>query len=454
MKLFDYIVVGGGSGGIASARRAAAHGAQVALVEARRIGGTCVNLGCVPKKMMFNAASIAETLEDASSYGFAGEPGRFDWGKVKAQRDAAVTRLVEIYTRNLQASGVTTVSGRAKLTLAADAPGGLMVEVDGERFGAPHVLLAMGGYPRVPNVAGAQLGITSNGFFELETQPKRVVVIGAGYIGVELAGILRALGSAVTLLARHQTPLTPYDPMVQEELVEHMTNNGIEFVGNAEPERVTRSDNGRLKVSSKDGREFADFDTLIWSVGRVPATAGLGLDGAGINLDAKGFVEVDAQQNTTRAGVYAVGDVTGKVPLTPVAIAAGRALADRLFAQRLDAAIDYDNVPTVVFSHPPIGAVGLTEPAARERFGDDIAVFKTRFTNLFHALTKHRPKTAMKLVTQASTGKVLGIHVIGRAADEMIQGFAVALHMGATKADFDRTIAIHPTAAEELVTLR
>lgn len=453
MKDFDYIVVGGGSGGIASARRAAAHGARVALVEARRLGGTCVNVGCVPKKLMSNAALVAETLSDARGYGFDVPLTRVDWAQLKARRDAAVERLVGIYRRNLDSSGVEVFDGRAKL-VSAGAGRRSLVEVDGKRLQAPHVLIATGGSPRVPTLSGAQLGITSNGFFELATQPKRVAVVGAGYVGIELAGIFRGLGSETAVFSRYDLPLPHFDSMVQEELLGHLREAGIEFLTGHEPQRVVRSENGTLKVACGGGKEHGGFDAVVWAIGRVPSSRGIGLEQLGVELDEQGHVRVDGQQNTTCSGLYAVGDVTGKVPLTPVAIAAGRALSDRLFGGVPDSALDYDNVPSVVFGHPPVAAVGLTEQEARQRFGGDVAVYSHRFVNLFHALTERRPKTAMKIVTQRSTDRVVGVHLVGRDVDEMIQGVAVAVRMGATKADFDRTVAVHPTGAEEFVTMR
>jgi glutathione reductase (NADPH) len=452
MKDYDYIVIGGGSGGIASARRAAAHGAKVALVEARRIGGTCVLTGCVPKKLMFNAASIAETLADAEGYGFSFEPPRVDWATLKSRRDAAVERLVGIYEKNLDTAGVTTVRGRAKL-LPTKRVGVHEVEIDGERISGRHVLIATGGSPRVPALPGAQLGITSNGFFELETQPKKIAVVGSGYVAMELAGIFQQLGTQVTVLSRTALPLERFDPMLREELLGHLKSTGVEFLPETEAVRLIRTDSSQLKLIDQKKNEHVGFDTVLWAVGRTPASAGLGLEGVGVETDAGGHIVVDEYQNTSAANVHALGDVTGKAKLTPVAIAAGRALSDRLFAGKSERKLDYENIPTVVFSHPPIATVGLTEVQARECFGDDVAVFNTRFTNLFHSLTKIRPKTAMKIVTQRSTDRVLGVHVIGRNADEMIQGVAIAVRMGATKADFDRTVAVHPTGAEELVTI-
>lgn len=454
MENFDYIVIGGGSGGLASARRAAKHGAKVALVESGRLGGTCVNVGCVPKKVMWNAASVAEALHDAADYGFAvpEEAPAFDWLGMKAKRDAYVKRLNGIYARNLDADSVTHVQGWGKLA------GGHDVQVEtaeGERrLSAPHILVATGGKPRLPEVVGAELGITSDGFFELERLPEHVAVVGSGYIAVELAGIFRALGSDVTLLIRRERLLGSFDCLLRDTLMEEMLRSGIRVETGVEVERLTRED-GKLTVIGTSGQTLAGFDELIWAIGRDPNTRGIGLEAAGVHVEDDGVVPVDDFQNTSLAGVYAVGDVTGKWELTPVAIAAGRRLADRLFGGQPEARLEYESIATVVFSHPPIATVGMTEEQAHELYGQSgVRCYTTHFTNMYHAVTERKSATAMKLVTVGAKEKVAGVHVIGLGADEMIQGFAVALRMGATKADFDRTVAVHPTAAEELVTLR
>ncbi|MBK8998216.1 MAG: glutathione-disulfide reductase [Myxococcales bacterium] len=448
MNSWDYLVVGGGSGGIASARRAAEHGARVALIEAARLGGTCVNVGCVPKKIMWNTAAIADALGDAGDFGFDVDVAGFDWAKMKAGRDAYVERLNGIYAKNLERSGVSRISGRARFVEPR------VLEVCGERHGAEHVLLATGGRPRVPAVPGAELGITSDGFFELTALPRRVAIVGAGYIAAELAGMLTSLGAEVTLLLRHEELLRRFDVSLRETLMREMAAQGINVMSCIHLSRVERSADGSLSLRSSTGEELSGLDALIWAVGRDPNTEGLGLDAARVDCDAEGHVRVDEWQDTSAEGVHAVGDVTGKWPLTPVAIAAGRRLADRLFGNVPDARLDYENIPSVVFSHPPIGTVGLTEDEARDKWGDSVKIFSSRFTNLYHALTKRRTSSVVKLVTVGPRQEVVGVHVIGIGADELIQGFAVAVRMGATKADFDRTVAIHPTAAEEVVTLK
>lgn len=444
---FDYLVLGGGSAGVASARRAAAHGARVALVESGRLGGTCVNVGCVPKKIMWTAASLAEAIHDARDYGLPAPSGPIDWARLVRSRNAYVEMLNGVYAANLSREGVTRVEGRGVFT------GPRTLDVAGTTYTAEHVLVATGGRPSVPSVPGAELGITSDGFFELTAQPERIAIIGAGYVAVELAGIFAALGTRVTMFLRHAEPLRTFDAMLRSALAEHMLAAGIAFVLDVEPTALARSADASLQVVAR-GENHAGFDTVLWATGRVANTEGIGLDRALVTTDERGHVVVDEFQNTSAGGVYAVGDVTGHVALTPVAIAAGRRLADRLFGGEPDARLDYRDVPTVVFSHPPIGTVGLSEEAARALHGDAVKVYQRRFTSLHYAATSRKPRTHMKLVTVGPEERVVGIHVIGLGADELIQGFAVAVKMGARKADLDRTVAIHPTAAEELVTMR
>ncbi len=445
---YDFIVIGGGSGGIAAARRAAAHGARTALVESGRIGGTCVNVGCVPKKVMWHAAHIAETLVDLPDYGFQAADGACHWPVLKARRDAYIERLNGIYDRNLAASGVDRYDGHGRLV------DGHQVRVGDHLLRGDHLLVATGGRPVVPPVPGASLGITSDGFFELAERPRHAVVVGAGYIATELAGVLHALGARVTLALRKQTVLREFDNALHEVVMEQMRASGIDIVTGFAIDSVT-GEPGRLVVNAVDGRRVEDIDCLLWAIGRRPNTDDLGLAEAGVDTDDNGFVRTDRFQDTSVAGIHAVGDVTGRVALTPVAIAAGRRLADRLFGGDTDAHLDYENIASVVFSHPPIGTVGLTEDEARERYGDDaVKIYQGRFTNLYYGVTTRKSPSVVKLVTTGAEERVVGCHVVGEGADEMIQGFAVAVKMGARKADFDNTVAIHPTAAEELVTLR
>jgi glutathione reductase (NADPH) len=448
MRHFDFLVIGGGSGGLAAARRAASYGRRTALLEPRRLGGTCVNVGCVPKKIMYNAAHCAEALRDARDYGFELELRGLDFGKLKAGRDAYVRRLNEIYARNLELDGVTHLEHFGRFLDAHT------VQAGPERVGAEHVLIATGGRPRLPAVPGAELGITSDGFFELDRLPSRVAVVGAGYIAVELSSILLSLGSEVTLVLRYEEFLRGFDALVRETLMDELTQAGVSIMASAGVARLERASDGRLTLVTSTGQRVSGFDTVLWAIGREPNTRALNLDAAGVQNDAEGYVAVDDYQRTSAEGVYAVGDVTARRALTPVAIAAGRKLADRLFGGQPEARLDDADIPSVVFSHPPIGTVGITEEQARALYGDEVKVYTTRFTNLYHAVTSRKTATTMKLVAIGPGQKIAGIHVAGIGADELIQGFAVALRMGATKADLDRTMAIHPTAAEELVTMR
>ena len=449
MRTYDFVVLGGGSGGLAAAQRAAEYGARVVVVERARLGGTCVNVGCVPKKVMWNAAQVAHALEDAAGYGFSVTRHGHDWAALKSGRDAYVRRLNGIYQRNLERKSIDRVHGSGRFNGSNE-----IIIDDGDSLRGDHVLIATGGYPIVPDLPGAELGITSDGFFDLAALPRRTVVVGSGYIAVELAGVLRALGSEVVQLVRYGGVLRSFEAVLGRQLMEHMRAAGIEIVTGAVPESV-QSGNGGLTVRAGDGREFDGFDCVLWAIGRLPNTASLDLPAAGVATGARGHVAVDALQNTSVQGVYAVGDVTGQAQLTPVAIAAGRRLADRIFDGQGNRHLSYENIPSVIFSHPPVGTVGLSEAAARSRFGDaSVRVYSSEFVPMYNALTSHKPTTVVKLVTAGDDERVVGCHLIGAGADEMLQGFAVAVSMGARKSDLDDTVAIHPTSAEELVTMR
>lgn len=445
---FDLVVVGGGSGGIATARRAAEYGARVALVEPGRLGGTCVNVGCVPKKLMWNAAELAGAMEHARGYGFDVRSEGHDWPRLKAARDAYVVRLNGIYETNLAKSGVELVRGRGRLVEAHT------VEVQGRRLAGARIALATGGRPRRPAVPGAGLGIDSDGFFALEARPQRVSIIGAGYIGLELAGVFMTLGSEVTVLTRTASVLRGFDPLLIEAATEGLSAAGATLCLQQEPVELLRDGDGRITLRLNNGERIEAQDAVIWATGREPVTDFIDAS-VPLRRDGRGYIEVDEWQQTSVPDVFAIGDVTGKVTLTPVAIAAGRRLADRLWGGMAARRLSYEAVPTVVFGHPPLGTVGLTEPEARRQFGDAaVKCYTTRFVPLYHALTEQKPKTRMKLVTAGPEQRVVGVHLAGRGVDEMLQGFAVAVRMGATKRDFDDTVAIHPTAAEELVTMR
>lgn len=448
MQSFDYLVIGGGSGGLASARRSAEYGARVALVESGELGGTCVNVGCVPKKVMWNAAEIADALRDAAGYGFDVTRHGHDFTALCQRREAYIERMRGNYAKNLAKDGVEVIHGRAELIAANQ------VKVGEQVFAAKHVLVATGSTPTLPNVPGVELGSSSDGFFALRSLPKSALIVGAGYIAVELAGVLRSLGCEVTLAMRHERPLRGFDVMLGDALREALESSGVHVRLSTTVARVAANQQGERVVTLEDGHQLPPVEALFWTIGRHANTAGLGLEAAAVGTDRDGHIVVDEWQNTTTAGVYAIGDVTGRATLTPVAIAAGRRLADRLFGGKPQAKLDYHDIPSVVFSHPPIGSVGLSEADARALHGDAVKTFTTRFTNMYHAVTERKELTHMKLVCVGPDDHVVGVHVIGRGADEMIQGFAVAVKMRATKADFDRTVAIHPTASEELVTMR
>ena len=445
---YDLIAIGAGSGGLSVAERAAAHGARVAIVEEGALGGTCVNVGCVPKKVMWYAAGVAETLHDAAGYGFTLDGWRFDWATLKAAREKLIEGITGFYGNWMADNHIDHIQGHARFVDAKT------VDVGGTHYTADHIAVCPGGEPMVPDVPGAELGITSDGFFELESLPHNVAVIGGGYIGVELAGVLNALGCHVRLILRKDRLLPTFDSLIREGLMEAMADAGITVVPQAPVQGLAQDDEGRLRLDCADGMCFHGLDKVIWATGRRPRTAELEPEKAGLKPDPAGFLRTDDYQETGVPGIYAVGDATGRPPLTPVAIAAGRRLGDRLFGNQPDRHLDYQNIPTVVFSHPPAGTVGLTEGQAREIHGDAVRIYQTRFTALYHSFTDRNEKTAMKLVCVGNDERIVGCHMMGMGVDEMLQGFAVAIRMGATKRDFDDTVALHPTSAEELVTLR
>lgn len=447
-KVYDYLVIGGGSGGLASARRAKEFGnPSVALIEHGRLGGTCVNVGCVPKKVMFNTAMHAEFIHDHKDYGFDVELKKFDWSVIKKSRDDYVKRLNDIYATNLGKSEVEFIPGHASFTEDR------CVEVAGAKYTAKHILIATGGYPFIPTITGAEHGISSDGFFELETLPKKTVVVGAGYIAVELAGILNALGSDVSLLIRYDQVLRNFDSMLSKAVTEETEHTGVKLLRRTQVTKVTKEASGHLALETT-GEPITDVDCLIWAIGRKPQVD-IGLDKVGVELDKTGHIQVDAFQNTSAENMYALGDVCGRALLTPVAIAAGRKLAHRVFNNEPESKLDYNDIPTVVFSHPPIGTVGLTEEEAVKEYGRaSLKVYTSTFNPMYHAVTTRKVKCYMKLVCLLPDEKVIGLHMLGQGCDEMLQGFSVALKMGATKRDFDRTVAIHPTSSEELVTMR
>lgn len=447
MSEFDLVVLGGGSGGLACAQRAAEYGARVAVLEPNRLGGTCVNVGCVPKKVMWNAAELAQRIEAAAAYGFDVEIRGHDYGTLKAARDAYVGRLNEIYAENLDKKGIHLARAAGRFS----GPG-RVVDSTGRAYEAPHIVIATGGTPTWPDIEGQELGIDSDGFFELKSLPPRVAIVGSGYIAVELAGIFHSLGSRVSIFIRFDRLLRHFDAMLGAELVDQMQAAGIEVVTQAVPARLSKGKG--LELETEAGHRHSGFDTVLWAIGRRPNASDLGLENLGAALSESGHLVVDEYQETAEPGCYAIGDVTGQAELTPVAIAAGRRLSDRIFGRMSGRKLSYDIIPTVIFSHPPIGTIGLTEEQALEKHGSSVKTYTSRFVGMFNALTETKPRTAMKLVVAGPDEHVVGCHVIGPGADEMMQGFAVAMTLGARKKDFDDTIAIHPTSAEELVTMR
>jgi len=442
---FDLIAIGGGSGGLSVAERAASYGKKCAVIEPDRLGGTCVNRGCVPKKVMWNAANLIHSFQLASGYGIKASYKSLDWPALVKKREDYIRGINDWYIGYLSDSNITLISGYARFIDKNT------IDVNGTQYTADHIAISVGGEPTVPNIPGAELGMTSDGFFQLIQQPKRVAIIGSGYIAVEIAGVLNAMGSDVSLLIRGQQILGKFDALMRDTLTEEMTRQGIRTFLHTQPQSIQQNPEGKLTLQ---GTTLSDVDAVIWAIGRRPLTNKLNLTSTGIVTDKHGMIPTDEYQNTEVEGLYALGDITGRAALTPVAIAAGRRLADRLFNDMPSRKVDYHNIASVVFSHPPIGTIGLTESEARKKHGDAVNIYTSSFTPMLYSLTDHPQKTAMKLITIGEQEKIVGCHIIGHAADEMLQGFAVAIRMGACKKDFDDTIAIHPTSAEELVTLK
>ena len=444
---YELVAIGGGSGGLAVTQRAAEYGARAAVVDPGPLGGTCVNAGCVPKKVMWNAAHLMQGARDAAAYAIDVRTPVCNWAELRHRRDAYIARLNAVYQRNLDRRQVATHAGMASFVDAHT------LRVGDQLLSADHIVVATGGRPLLPAIPGAGLGITSDDFFRLDALPARVAVVGSGYIAVELAGVLNAFGASVEQLVRRDAVLRDFDPMVQAALGREMANAGVRIRTGVVPAALRRSQDGTLELAAEGGSRFGPYDAVIWAIGREPATAGLDLHNAGVVYDSSGFVPTDAWQCTNVGNIFAIGDVTGRASLTPVAIAAGRRLADRLYGGREDRHLSYDCIPSVVFSHPPVGTVGLTEPEARQRHAL-VDIKSTSFVPMYYALTERRSKCEMKLVLAGDEQTVVGCHIVGDGADEMLQGFAVAIRMGATLTDLQDTVAIHPTNAEELVTMR
>ena len=441
---FDFFVIGAGSGGVRASRRAAAAGARVAVAEDSRLGGTCVNLGCIPKKLLSYAAHYGEDFVDAAGFGWTVGERRFDWPSLIANKDREISRLNGVYERLLQSSGVELLQGRARLT------GPHEVEVGGRRFRARQVLVATGSTPLRPSMPGGELTLVSDDVFHLPRQPERVVIVGGGYIAIEFASIFHGLGSEVTLVHRRPRLLRGFDHEVADVLAEEMAKKGIHFRLSETIERIDQAARG-LRVTLHNG-DVLDADAVLCAVGRRPCSSGMGLEEIGAELAPGGAIVVDRFSRSNLDWLHAIGDVTDRINLTPVAIHEAMALVRTLFEAQ-PTPVDHEMVPSAVFGHPNLATVGCTEESARERFGD-IRIFRSRFRPLRHTLSGREETMLVKLVVEASTDRVVGVHVLGPDAGELVQGFAVALRMGATKAQFDATIGIHPTAAEELVTLR
>jgi glutathione reductase (NADPH) len=441
---FDLFVIGGGSGGVRAARMAAQRGARVALAECAELGGTCVNVGCIPKKLYSYAAGYAEAFEEAAGFGWqVGEP-RFDWDTLKANRAREIQRLNSVYRGLLDGAGVTLLQGWAQL---ADPH---TVQVDDQRYTARYVLIATGGMPSVPAVSGGDHVIVSDAMFDLDPFPKRLAVVGAGYIACEFASIFNGLGAQVTQMCRGAHLLSDFDEDVRQFLAKEMTRAGVDIRLNTEIQMITRQKDGLCATLSRGQR--VEVDAVLYATGRVPNTGGMGLEAAGVQLNEQGGVVVDAHYRSSVPSVYAVGDVSSRQQLTPVALAEAMVVVDALFGKG-QRALDYDYTPTAVFTHPNIGTCGYTEAAARMKFGR-VTLFSSEFRALRHTLSGSGERTFMKLVVDTASDRVVGLHMVGPDAGEVVQGFAVAMRAGATKAMFDSTIGIHPTVAEEFVTMR
>lgn len=463
IKHYDYLVIGGGSGGVASSRRAASYGAKTLIIEGKALGGTCVNVGCVPKKVMWYASDLATRVTHANEYGLfqdfqlTKENLTFNWPQFKEKRDAYIHRLNGIYENNLNKEGVDVVFGWAKFNKEGQVE---VTKKDNtiETFTADHYLIATGGKPVYPtNIPGYELGTDSDGFFRLEKQPKKVVVVGAGYIGIELAGVFHGLGSEAHLVIRGETVLRKFDQCIQETVTDHYVKEGINVHKTSKVTKVVKDEKtGKLTITLDSGEVLTDVDELIWTIGRR-SYLGFGLENVGIKLNEREEIITDEYQNTNVSHIYSLGDVSGRVELTPVAIAAGRKLSNRLFGPEKfrNDKLDYENVPSVVFSHPEAGAIGLTEKQAIAKYGqENLKIYNTKFTAMYYAMLKEKAPTRYKIICAGPEEKVVGLHIVGDSSAEILQGFGVAIKMGATKADFDNCVAIHPTSAEELVTMR
>ena len=444
-KEYDLIVIGAGSGGLAAAQRAAEHKRRVAIIEIDQLGGTCVNRGCIPKKIYWYAAEFAYDLKHSETLGFEIPWHRHHWETLQLASKQYIEKLNNMYHRNLSQKNIEIIAGQASFQNAKE------ISVGGEVLTAKQIIIACGATPVVPDIPGAELGITSDDFFELNNLPKKTIIVGSGYIAVELAGILNSLGSDVKLLARKKSILRKFDQSIQSAVINYLVESGIEVNFNTNVLSVNEH-NKQLRVQT-DNKEHVSVDALLWAVGRKPLVSGLGLERTKVIKNKNNFIKVDQHQTTNEPNIHAIGDVVGNHELTPVAIAAGRILSDRLFSDK-EGWLEYKNIPTVIFAHPPVGTVGINEEEARATYGNKIKVYEATFVSLRHSLSGISSKALVKLVCLGQEETVIGCHVVGQGADELLQGFAVAVKIGARKKDLDNTVAIHPTLAEELVTLR
>lgn len=447
MAVYDYdlFVIGAGSGGVRSARMAAGKGVRVAIAEDRYLGGTCVNVGCVPKKLYVYASQFCESFAGAAGFGWKNSQASFDWPTLVANKDREISRLQTVYDGLLQKSGVTVINGRASLVDAHT------VAVNGQHYTAERIIVATGGWPFVPEIEGKEHIITSNEIFNLAELPKRIIIVGGGYIAVEFAGILNGLGVNVQLFERNRKILRGFDEDVRDFLMQEMVKKGVDLHLNTSILSIEKQAN--TFIAKTNSGEMVETDLIMYATGRVPNSHHIGLDTVGVITDDVGAIKVNDDYQTNIPSIYALGDVTNRVNLTPVATSEGMALVNKLYSAGTSS-VDYDNIPTAVFSQPNIATVGLTELSARTQFGDDIDIYKTSFKAMKNTLSGIDERTFMKMIVVRSTDKVVGLHMVGAEAGEIIQGFAVALKAGATKAQFDSTIGIHPTAAEEFVTMR
>jgi glutathione reductase (NADPH) len=441
---FDLLVIGAGSGGVRASRIAAGHGARVAVAEEYRVGGTCVIRGCVPKKLLVYGSHFAEDLEDARRFGWQIEGKTFDWAVLRDNVAAEVDRLNGLYQNTLDNNQVTTLLGHARIVDAHT------VEVDGQRHTAGTILIASGARPFTPDIPGAEHGITSNDVFHLPTLPRRMVIAGAGYIATEFAGVFHELGVDVTLINRSETILRGWEPALSDRLLQISMAKGLNFKLNCRLERVEKTEAG-LVLHFADGKTM-ETDVVLWALGRVPNVEGLGLEDVGVALNEKGAIAVDADNRTNVPTVFAVGDVTDRVQLTPVAIREGHSFADRQFGEK-NWRVDYNAIPSAVFSNPPLGSVGMTEAQARNAYGQ-VKIYTSDFRPMKNVLAGRNERALYKLVVDASSDRVVGAHMIGPDAPEILQAVAIAVKAGLTKAQFDDTMALHPTMSEELVLMR